>query len=132
MRHHTLHDVCLAVCDEGLLPSPHFLSFLAFGEKCVPTITVRRSQYTNGMLEPVILAIDTHANGTAASFTASIIDDPNDGETKLVVMFEQEGHIAVFSLDRLIEEEDISRNSHLNNADKLEEALRSLIAARGK
>jgi hypothetical protein len=84
------------------------------------------------MLEPVILAIDTHANGTAASFTASIIDDPNDGETKLVVMFEQEGHIAVFSLDRLIEEEDISRNSHLNNADKLEEVLRSLIASRSK
>lgn len=84
------------------------------------------------MLEPVILAIDTHPNGTASPFTASIIDDPNDGETKLVVMFEQEGHIAVFSLDRLIEEEDISRNSHLNNADKLEEVLRSLIAARGK
>jgi len=47
-------------------------------------------------------------------------------------MFEQEGHIAVFSLDRLIEEEDISRNSHLNNADKLEEVLRSLIASRSK
>jgi len=95
-------------------------------------ITVRRSQYTNGMLEPVILDIDTHSNGAASSFIASIIDDPNDGETKLVVMFEQEGNIAVLSLDRLIEEEDISRNSHRNNADKLEEVLRSLIASRSK
>jgi len=84
------------------------------------------------MLEPVILAIDTHSNGTASPFTASIIDDPNDGETKLVVMFEQEGHIAVLSLDRLIEEEDISHKSHFNSADKLEEVLRSLIALRTK
>jgi hypothetical protein len=80
------------------------------------------------MLKPVILDIDTHANGTASSFTASIIDDPNDGETKLVVMFEEAGHIAVLSLDRLIEEEDISHNSHITHADKLEELLRALVA----
>jgi hypothetical protein len=78
------------------------------------------------MLKPVILDIDTHSNGKAASFTAAIVDDPNDGETKLVVMFEQVGHIAVLSLDRLIDEEDISAKSHTNHADKLEELLRAL------
>lgn len=78
------------------------------------------------MLKPVILDIDTHSNGKAEPFTAVIIDDPNDGEAKLVVMFEQVGHIAVLSLDRLIDEEDISANSHANHADKLEEVLRAL------
>lgn len=80
------------------------------------------------MLKPVILDIDTHPNGKAAPFTVAIVDDPNDGETKLVVMFEQVGHIAVFSLDRLIDEEDISANNHANHADKLEEMLRALAA----
>lgn len=80
------------------------------------------------MLKPVILDIDAHPNGNALPFTAVIIDDPNDGETKLVVMFEGEGHIAVLSLDRIIEEEDISHNSHINHADKLEEVLRALAA----
>jgi len=78
------------------------------------------------MLKPVILDIDAHPNGKAAPFTAAIVDDPNDGETKLVVMFEEEGHIAVLSLDRLIDEEDISAKSHTNHADKLEELLRAL------
>jgi hypothetical protein len=80
------------------------------------------------MLKPAILDIDTHQNGKAVPFTVAIIDDPNDGETKLVVMFEEPGHIAAFSLDRLIEEEDISHNSHITHADKLEELLRALVA----
>jgi hypothetical protein len=80
------------------------------------------------MLKPVILDIDVHQNGNASAFTAAIIDDPNDGEAKLVVMFEEAGCVAVLSLDRLIEEEDISHNSHLNHADKLEEVLRVLAA----
>jgi hypothetical protein len=79
------------------------------------------------MLNPVILDIDAHPNGKAEPFTAVIIDDPNDGETKLVVMFEQVGHIAVLSLDRLIDEEDISAKSHANHADKLEEIIRALV-----
>ena len=80
------------------------------------------------MLKPEILAMDAHTNGDSTPFVVSIIDDPNDGETKLVVMFEEPGHIAAFSLDRLIEEEDISHNSHITHADKLEELLRALVA----
>jgi hypothetical protein len=82
------------------------------------------------MLKPVILDIDAHPNGEAEPFTAVIIDDPNDGETKLVVMFEQVGHIAVLSLDRLIDEEDISAKSHANHADKLEKIIRALAEER--
>jgi hypothetical protein len=80
------------------------------------------------MLRPSIVDKSFHANGAAASFVASIIDDPNDGETKLVIMFEEEGHIAVLSLDRIIDEEDISakHNSH-HHADKHEDALRELL-----
>lgn len=59
---------------------------------------------------------------------ASIIDDPNDGETKLVIMFEEEGHVAVLSLDRIIDEEDISakHNAH-HHTDKREDTLRELL-----
>jgi hypothetical protein len=43
-------------------------------------------------------------------------------------MFEEEGHIAVLSLDRIIDEEDISakHNAH-HHADKHEDALRDLL-----
>jgi hypothetical protein len=80
------------------------------------------------MLKPSIIDKSFHSNGAAASFVASIIDDPNDGETKLVIMFEEEGHIAVLSLDRIIDEEDISakQNAH-HHADKHEDALRELL-----
>lgn len=69
-----------------------------------------------------------HLNGSAASFIAAIVDDPKDGETKLVIMFDEPGHVAVLSLDRLIEEEDISvkSNSH-HNTDRIEDKLRDLL-----
>lgn len=79
------------------------------------------------MLKPVILDSDVHANGSAAPFKAAIVDDPNDGETKLVVMFDTPGHIAVLSLDCLINEEDISSKCHGSRGDKLEEIIRELL-----
>jgi hypothetical protein len=80
------------------------------------------------MLRPSIVDKSYHSNGGAAPFVASIIDDPNDGETKLVIMFEEEGHVAVLSLDRIIDEEDISakHNAH-HHADKHEDTLRELL-----
>lgn len=80
------------------------------------------------MLRPSIVDKSYHSNGSAAPFVAAIVDDPNDGETKLVIMFEEEGHIAVLSLDSIIDEEDISakKNSH-HHADKHEEDLRALL-----
>ena len=71
--------------------------------------------------------MDAHTNGDSTPFVVSIIDDPNDGETKLVVMFEQLGHTAVLSLDRIIDEESISAKDHLNNAKKIEDALRDVF-----
>jgi hypothetical protein len=80
------------------------------------------------MLRPSIVDKSYHSNGSAAPFVAAIIDDPSDGETKLVIMFEEEGHIAVLSLDSIIDEEDISakKNSH-HHADRQEDSLRELI-----
>lgn len=66
-------------------------------------------------------------NGTAQPFTIAIVDDPNDGETKLVVMFDEPGHIAVLSMDSLVNEEEISHNKHITHADRLEEDLRTLL-----
>lgn len=40
-------------------------------------------------------------------FTVALVDDPVEGQTLLVVMFESEGHTAVFDFDSLIEREDI-------------------------
>jgi len=80
------------------------------------------------MMKFSIVDKSLHQNGAASPFVAAIIDDPNDGETKLVVMFEEEGCVAVLSLDRIIDEEDISarHNSH-HHADKHEEELRELL-----
>jgi len=80
------------------------------------------------MLKPVILDSDVHKNGEAAPFKAAIVDDPNDGETKLVVMFDEPGHIAVLSLDCLVNEEDISSKCHNSRGEKLEEDIRELLS----
>lgn len=79
------------------------------------------------MLKPVILDSDVHANGNAQPFKVAIVDDPNDGETKLVVMFDEPGHIAVLSLDCIVNEEDISSKCHESHGDKLEEDIRALL-----
>jgi hypothetical protein len=79
------------------------------------------------MLIPGIVDKEFHPNGSAASFVAAIIDDPNDGETKLVIMFEELGHIAVLSLDRLIDSEDISVKNNSHHADRHEDLLRDLL-----
>jgi hypothetical protein len=64
-----------------------------------------------------------HQNGSSAPFVVAIVDDPDAGDTKLVIMFEDNEYTAVLSLDRLIESEDIGdKNSH--SAEKYEYALR--------
>jgi hypothetical protein len=64
-----------------------------------------------------------HPNGSNAPFVVAIVDDPAEGDTKLVIMFEDDEYTAVLSLDKLIESEDIGdKNSHI--ADKYEYALR--------
>jgi hypothetical protein len=64
-----------------------------------------------------------HPNGSNAPFVVAIVDDPAEGDTKLVIMFEDNEYTAVLSLDKLIESEDIGdRNSY--SADKYEYSLR--------
>jgi hypothetical protein len=60
-----------------------------------------------------------HPNGHEVPFYTAIVDDLLDGDTKLVIMFEDSGCTAVLSLDKLIENEDISKtNSH--NSERFE------------
>lgn len=63
-----------------------------------------------------------HKNASGVPFVAAVIDDAEDGDTKLVIMFEEEGHTAVLSLDKLIEEEDIATTTA--HAGEIEEQLR--------
>jgi len=64
-----------------------------------------------------------HSNGSGAPFMVAIVDDPAEGDTKLVIMFEEEECTAVMSLDTLIESEDIgTRNSY--HGDRYEQVLR--------
>jgi hypothetical protein len=72
-----------------------------------------------------IVNADTHRNGVAGMpFKVALVDDPNEGDTKLVIMFEAEGHTAVLSLDKLIQDEDITFGSNSFRGDRYEEALR--------
>lgn len=50
-----------------------------------------------------------HQDGGQESepFVVALVDDPVEGSTLLVVMFEEEGHTAVFDFDALLEREDI-------------------------
>lgn len=71
-----------------------------------------------------IIDSDHHRNGIAGlPFKVALVDDTNTSDVKLVIMFETEGHTAVLSLDKLIEE-DISFGSNSWRGDQYEEALR--------
>jgi hypothetical protein len=72
-----------------------------------------------------IVDSDFHRNGVSGMpFKVAIIDDANTSDMKLVVMFEAEGHTAVLSLTKLLEEDDISFGSNSWRGDQYEEALR--------
>jgi hypothetical protein len=77
--------------------------------------------------DPNLLQIvdsDFHRNGIAGiGFHVALVDDPNDGDTKLVVMFPGEGHTAVLSLNKLMDV-DISFGSISFRGDMYDEALR--------
>jgi hypothetical protein len=60
------------------------------------------------MTEPQIVNLQLHSNGSGLPFKVALVDDPTDGDTKLVIMFAQPGATAVLSLDRLIAGEDIA------------------------
>lgn len=71
-----------------------------------------------------IIEADYHRNGVAGMpFKVALVDDVNDSDVKLVIMFEAEGHTAVLSLNKLIDE-DISFGSNSFRGDKYEEVLR--------
>jgi len=56
-----------------------------------------------------IIDLDFHRNGVAGRpFKVALVDDANEGDVKLVIMFEEEGYTAVLSVDKLHEDEDIS------------------------
>ena len=64
-----------------------------------------------------------HPNGSCAPFVVAIVDDPADGDTKLVIMFEEPECTAVLSLDTLIESEDIGKKNSYSG-ERYEYALR--------
>jgi len=71
-----------------------------------------------------ILTADLHRNGVSGlPFYAALVDDANEGDVKLVVMFEDEGYTAVLSLNKLIEE-DVQFGSNSYRGDVYESALR--------
>lgn len=72
-----------------------------------------------------IVDADYHRNGVGGlPFKVAIVDDANESDMKLVIMFEAEGHTAVLSLNKLMEE-DITFGSNSYRGDIYEEVLRS-------
>ena len=67
-----------------------------------------------------IVSKDYHHNGSGAPFVVAIVDDPSEGDTKVVIMFDETDFTAVFSLDRLIEDEDISVRTNGYDGTKYE------------
>ena len=75
-----------------------------------------------------IIDMDYHRNGVGGSpFKVALVDDPTEGDTKLVIMFEAEGHTAVLSLDQLIQNENITFGSNSFRGDRYEDVLRHLM-----
>ncbi len=71
-----------------------------------------------------IIDMDSHRNGVSGlPFKVALVDDANESDVKIVIMFEAEGHTAVLSLNKLMDE-DISFGSNSWRGDLYEEALR--------
>jgi len=68
-----------------------------------------------------------HANKTGEPFVVAIVDDVAMDDTKLVIMFEDDGYTAVLSLDQIIDEEDISTRTNSWVTSKYENALREIL-----
>jgi hypothetical protein len=66
-----------------------------------------------------------HKNRDGESFVVAIVDDAENDDTKLVIMFQDDGYTAVLSLDQLIDEEDISEKTNNWDPIKYEERLRT-------
>jgi|Laugrespbdmm15dd_1035085.scaffolds.fasta_scaffold11128_3 hypothetical protein len=66
-----------------------------------------------------------HTNRDGESFVVAIVDDAENDDTKLVIMFQDDGYTAVLSLDQLIDEEDISEKTNNWDPIKYEERLRT-------
>lgn len=68
--------------------------------------------YTSSMAKPLeVLGQENHRSGGGKNFAVFAVDDPNDGETKIAIVFDTPGYCAVLSLDSLIVE-DISQKAH--------------------
>ncbi len=65
-----------------------------------------------------------HKNGNSEPFIVAIVDDPDHNDTKLVIMFQEYDYTAVFSLDTLIESEDVTPRNNGYAADYYEKNLR--------
>lgn len=76
------------------------------------------------MSEFKIVQSSFHSNGRAAPFWAAIVDDPDSGDTKLVIMFDEYDYTAVLSLDVLCQDEDVSAERNGWRGDRYDEALR--------
>jgi hypothetical protein len=61
------------------------------------------------------------------SFVVAIVDDAERDDTKLIIMFEDDGYTAVLSLDSIVDEEDISEKTNGWNSAKYENELKDLL-----
>jgi hypothetical protein len=68
-----------------------------------------------------------HVNKNGEAFVVAIVDDVDADDTKLVIMFDDDGYTAVLSLDQIIDEEDISSKTNSWNTLKYENALREAL-----
>ena len=80
-----------------------------------------------GMSEIEIVQSAFHSNGRAAPFYAAIIDDPDSGDTKLVIMFDEPDYTAVLSLDVLLETENVDAKEHGYHGDVYDDLLREAL-----
>lgn len=71
-----------------------------------------------------IIAADYHRNGVSGlPFKVALVDDANDGDIKVVVMFEASGHTAVLSVSKLMDD-DVEFGSNSYRGDLFDDILR--------
>jgi hypothetical protein len=75
-----------------------------------------------------ILAKSHHRNGIGGNpFVVSVVQDDEDGDRKLVIMFDEKYSTAVLSLDKLIWDGTITFGENSYRGDMFDDALRDKL-----
>lgn len=78
------------------------------------------------MADIEILDLERHSTPEGVPFVIALVDDVEEGDVKLLVLFQEDKSSAALSMDKL-QEEDLSTRAHPQRSSSLVSRVREMI-----